>query len=384
MKRLALFTGMAILLVLVAPSPAAAASGPPAVLSTTCPDGYLDGDTVAAAKGGDGRAHGFAAFRYSATCGDRITYFEGSGMSWTVRPTALVGKVVDVAADATGTYLLYIINEIGVPELAVAKRANDGSITRQAVVAPVNEAAPQDGRGSIVARGGTWYDVWSQYAGTPGRYTLHQAETMFGGGAEPGPFHVGTPTTSVSTDTHPALTLGADGQPRLFWQRAVPGGKQDLLLSVGAYGAWNPATRVAAGVMISSPYPALDVVATDKRTFASWTKSTTGGDVAVVGASSGGAFSVSAPPPGPDAGSWDAHLQASSTTVLAAFSVGDEPPGAVRMAAKNGSSAWVVSDAPSAVPPSIDTFGVAALIYQGGGVSTALIYSGHRLYAVTH
>jgi hypothetical protein len=35
------------------------------------------------------------------------------------------------------------------------------------------------------------------------------------------------------------------------------------------------------------------------------------------------------------------------------------------------------------VPPSIDTVGVAALVYQGGGVTTALIHSGHRLYAVT-
>jgi hypothetical protein len=205
---------------------------------------------------------------------------------------------------------------------------------------------------------------------------------MFGV-VEPEPLRVGTPTTPASADTHPALTLGPDGRPSLFWQRSVPGGRQDLLLSTSAEGSWKPATRVAAAVTISSPYPALDVVVTGRRTFASWTASTTGGDLAVVGTSSGGAFSLSAPPAGPDAGSWDVHLQASSTTVFAAFSVGDEPPGGVRMGSKNGSAAWVVGDAPSAVPPSIDTFGVAALIYQGGGVSTALIYSGHRLYAVT-
>ena len=385
MNKIALLSGAAILIgtILVAPNPASAATAPVAVLKNTCPDGYLDSDTVAAARGGDSKVHGFANFKYSDQCGDKITYFEGSGTSWKVKPTALVGKVVSVAADSTGTYLLYIIHEIGISELAVAKRSNDGTIARHAVVAPVNDALSQDGRGSIIAKNGTWYAVWPQASGAPGTYVLYQAETMFGGGADPGAFYVGTPTTPRSTDTHPVLSLAPDGQVRLFWSRAVAGGRQDLLLAPGAYGAWGDATRVAASVPVSSQYPGLDLSVTSATTFASWTTGSDTGDQVVVASGSPGSWRTSTPPAGPNPATWDAHIAGSGTTVYAAFGTGDSPPGGAYLGSKAGTMPWSVSDAPNAVPGSIDTFCVAALIYNGSGKSTALIYSGHQLYAVT-
>jgi hypothetical protein len=384
MNKIALLSGVALLIgtIFVAPNSASAATAPVAVLKNTCPDGYLDSSTVAAARGGDSRVHGFANFKYSDQCGDKVTYFEGAGTSWKAKATALVGKVVSVAADSTGTYLLYIIHEIGVSELAVAKRANDGTITRHAVVAPVNESLPQDGRGSIVAKNGAWFAVWPQATATPGKYVLYQAETMFGGGAEPGAFYLGVPTTPASTDTHPVLTMAPDGQPQLFFSRAAAGGGQDLLLAPGAYGAWGDATRVAAGVTISSQYAALDASVTTSTTFLSWTTGSDTGDQVVIASGSPGAWRTSTPPAGANPGTWAAHIAGSGTTVYAAFGAGDSPPGGAYLGAKAGTKAWTTSDATTGIPGSIDTFGVAALIYNGSGKSTALIYSGHQLYAV--
>ncbi|PPK98116.1 hypothetical protein CLV92_102269 [Kineococcus xinjiangensis] len=369
-----------------AASPAAAQTAPVVVLGGICTDGYLDGDTVAAARRADGSAQGFAKFRYSSQCGDRITYFEGAGTAWTRRSTTLVGDVVDVAADETGAYLLYVARDTATPRLVVARRAGDGTLTRLAVLATVTAGAPLDGRGSIVTTGGRWLAVWSQYTGTPGRYELRQAGTLGGRSATAAPLSVSTPTTAASSDTHPALALGPDGQPRLLWQRSVTGG-QDLLLSVGAGTSWNPATRVAAGVRISAQHPSLDVAVTDRRTFASWTAvdwtPETSGERAIVASSGGGAWSTSTPLGDSYLGTWDAHLHSVSTAVFTAFGAGDEPPGGALMASRNGSAEWVVSEAPNAVPSSIDTFGVAALVYQRSGRSTALVFSGNRLYAVT-
>ncbi|HLL66318.1 MAG TPA: hypothetical protein VK453_11305 [Micromonosporaceae bacterium] len=380
MKRLAKLSGAALLLALAAPSPAfaAATSLPVPVLSTTCTDGYLDSNSVDAARSADGKVHGFANFSYSAACGNKITYFEGSGTSWTVKPTSLVGKVVDVAADNTGSYLLYIIREVGVDEIAVVKRANNGTVTRH-VMGSLAGSWP-DGRGSIVAKDGTWYAVWPRFNGT--RSVLHQARTMFGGDGTATTVPVSVPSTPTASDTFPALTLGPDGQPRLFWQRAVPNAKQDLLLSTGASGTWGTATRVAPAVTIQSLHPSLDIAVTGRRIFTSWTERTEAGDFARIAQSAtGSSWSTTTPPY--EYANWDAHIVASATTVFAAYTEGDEPPGGAWMATKDGSNPWVGSFAGGGIPHSIDTAGVAALVYHGSGISTALIFSNHELYAVT-
>lgn len=391
MKNRALLTGAAALLALATPSAASAApvTAPTTVLSTICTDGYIDSRNIAVARGVGGKVQGFVNFKYSGECGDRIFYFEGSGRSWRVEPTALVGKVVSVAADSSGTHLMFIApgegDRPGTSELGVVTRTANGSLGDQPIaLGTVNDGAPQDGRGSIVAKNGQWFAVWPQYTGTPGQYTLFQAATMFGGGAEPGAFAVGWPNPGVTMGTHPVLTMDpSSGQPQLFWQRGNPGTPQEILHASGAYGAWGEVTTVASGVTISPDFGALDASATASGKFLSWTQRTGAGDRVVVANDLSGAWSTSTPPAEDDFGSWDADIAASGTTVFAAYGSGDGSPDGAFMGSKARNRDWSAGDATEGIPRSIDTFGVAGLIYNGGGKSTALIFSGHRLYAVT-
>lgn len=401
MKRIALPVALT-LTVLAMPAPVAAAA--PAVvpvLTARCEDGLLTSGATHAGKGGDGKVRGFTSFEYSASCGDRITFFEGAGSSWASAPTSLHGRVIDVAADSTGTYLLHLGTEpprrgsATPPDagLAVTKRLNDGTFTRPHRLAGIGSLAPSwAGRGSIIAGKGRWFAVWPQISSTPGEYVLHQAGTMPDDG-RPGEFPHPAPSTPVASGTNPVLAMGADGRPRLFWQRSVADGRKDLLLARGVTGAWQPATRVAAAVAINSSYPAMDLAVTDKRIFTTWTttldQSVGGsGDGRVVTGSSaddGVTFALSSPPASPDhhAGN-SAILQASSRTLFAAFSTtdGGEPKRA-NLGIKAGSNPWNVSEVPAEVPASIDSFGAAALVHHGRSRTTTLIHSGNRLYAVT-
>ncbi|MDI6105453.1 hypothetical protein QLQ12_43410 [Actinoplanes sp. NEAU-A12] len=401
MKKIALFSALTLAVVAIPVPAAAAAATVVPVLTAPCAGGLLVPGSAHADKGGDGKVRGFTTFEYGPGCGDAITFFEGSGSSWASGQTALHGKVIDVAADSTGTYLLYLNTAppqrgSGPPpdaELAVTKRLHDGTFTHPHWLADVGSLAPSwAGRGSIIASGGRWFAVWPQTSSVPGRYVLHQADAMWDGG-DPGEFAHPAPTTPVAADTNPALAMGADGQPRLFWQRSVAGGRKDLLLAQGAYGAWQPATRVAGAVAINSSYPAMDVVATGTRIFTTWT-TTFDGDVGgsgdgrvMVGSSAdnGVTFTLSPPPVMPDhhAGN-SAILRASSSSLLAAFSTTDGgEPKRPNLGVKLGSRPWTVDEAGPSVPASIDSVGAAALIHHGQGRTTTLIHSGDRLYAAT-
>lgn len=395
MRKIVSCGATALVLAVTPLSPAAAAPGgtvPTAVTvldQSTCPGGSLGPAGVSAAKGADGRTHGFASYHGGTSCDHRITYFAGSGTSWQSVPTALRGQVVDVAADATGTYLLYIDRPDGDRVLTVARRAADGTFTDRTVLAELgsNRGGGQDGRGSIVARDGRWFAVWPRFAGTIGKFTLEQAGTLFDDGARVRPVRVEVPTTPASTDTFPALALGPDGQPRLFWQREVSWNEEDLLLSVGDSGAWNPAQRVAASVWTSDLHPgALDIAVTGRRTFLSWSVYTGEFDRVVVAESAGGPWRTSTPPSDPEQFAWGARLQASGSTVFTAFAGGDRKSVARTSFAghRNGSGTWNVTSAAVGIPHSDDAaFGLAALIYHGRGTTTELIYSAGGLYAIT-
>jgi hypothetical protein len=401
MKKITLLSAV-VLAVVATPSPAFAASPTIVpVLTSLCTGGLLTSGSTQAAKGGDGKVRGFTSSQEGADCGDRITFFQGAGSSWASGPTSLYGNVIDVAADSTGTYLLYLNTRPPqrgaapppAAELAVTTRLNNGTFSQPHWLADVESLAPVSaGRGSIIANNGRWFAVWPQTSSDVAEYVLYQADAMWDGG-DPDQFARPAPTTPVASDTNPALAMGADGQPRLLWQRSVADGRKDLLLAQGAYGAWQPATRVAEGVAINTFFPAVDMVATDDRIFTTWTTTLdlgVGGSAdgrVVVGSSSdnGASFVLSSPPVVPDyqAGN-SAILQASSSSVFAAFNTTDgAEPKRTNLGIKLGSNPWSVSEPGTAVPASIESFGAAALVYDGGGRTTTLIYSGSQLYAVS-
>jgi len=393
MTRLA-WAAAAVLLV-AAPSAASAAPATTAavpVLSRLCTDGYLDGAGIAAARAPGGKIRGFVTFRNSQECGERIFFFEGSGTAWRSEPTSLSGKVVSAAADSAGTYLLAITDgtgdDAGVAQLGVSVRNLAGQMTSLPyALGEVTGSQPLDGRGDIVAKDGRWFAVWSHYTGTPGEFELHQATTMFGGDGEPGRFAAGWPPV-MPTGTSPVLALqpeaeaGAGEQPQLFWQEGRPGGARRIQHAAGAYGAWGAVTTVASNVTVSPDFPAMDAAATVNTRFVSWTERTDAGDRVVVADDVAGPWSSSRPPAEDELGTWDAGIAASGRTVYAAYGTGDGSPEGAFMGRRDRHRPWSASDVTIGIPRSIDTFGVADLIYDGAGRSTALVFSGHRLYAV--
>lgn len=387
-----------VTLLMAASNPSAAVAAPVGkaavpVLSGLCADGYLDSGSVAAARAPGGRIHGFASFRDSRDCGDRIYYFEGYGSTWRHEPTALTGKVVSAAADSTGVHLLAVTpgtgGAPGTAELGISFRNRAGQMSGLPYpLARVSAEQPFDGQGDIVAKDGRWFAVWSQYTGTPGDFHLYQATTMFGGDGEPGRFAAGWPPI-MPTGTNPVLALrpeaepGAGEQPQLYWQEGRPGGPRQIRHAPGAYGAWGAVTTVAPDVTVSPDFPGLDAAATAPAGFVTWTERTAAGDRVVVADDVTGSWRRSHPPAEDDLGSWDAAIAATGRTVHAAYGTGDGSPDGAFLGVKERHGPWSAGDITDGVPRSVDTFGVAGLIYDRAGRSTALVFSGHRLYAVS-
>lgn len=395
MKKRAMLSAAVMLLALGTPSAASArpaSTAPVAVLSTLCTDGYIDNDNIAAGRGPGGKIHGFVKFKYSERCGDQIFYFEGSGRSWRAEPTTLTGKVVDVAVDTAGAFLMYITREAdnppGTSQLKLVLRHTDGQFEVPIpALARITDSQPEDGRGTIAVRNNLWFAVWPQYTGTPGEYTLYENRVMFGDGdPDGGPLHIGN---QIATGTNPKLFMEPDPepsaglQPRLVWQRDGADGTKDILLSTGNGGLLEAATTVATGVPVSPDFDALDAAGTAAGRFITWTQRTDAGDRAVVADNLAGTWRTSTPPAEDDLGSWDANIEARDRTVFAAYGTGDGSPDGAYMGSKTGNARWFTHDATRGIPRGIDTFGIAGLILDGRDKSTALIYSGHRLYALT-
>jgi hypothetical protein len=360
---------------LATPGPARAAA-PPAVsvLSTTC-DGFVFANAVGAAADARGRLHGFAGYE-SSSCGKRIYYFEGAGTSWTTRSTSLVGSVVDVAQDTTGTYLLYVINELsGSAELAVARRAPDGTITRLAIVAPVSGTA-QGQRGSIVARGGKWLAVWSQGNGTATDNDLYQFGTLYGSPGTSSPVAIGS-----GNDMAPALTFAPDGAVILAFTRTQSTGKVVRVARTTNGGTWS--WRTAGSSLPIDPYFAsLDLAVTSAGTFVSWTERVDGISQMVVADDLTGSWRRQRPPAVYDSANWDGSIVASGAKVLAGYSSGDEYPNDTVNFAKRTTATGAWTEVPAdPAPGSIDSKGVAG-VFLFGSAATALVASGDRLYAI--
>lgn len=373
MKRAIIAAGLTLLAALTGAAPAQAVP-PPAVpvLSTTC-DGILYPDTVGSAPGANGRLHGFAGYRHGS-CGNRLYYFEGAGSAWTTRATSLFGTVIDVAQDSTGTYLLYVIDELsGTPELAVAKRTPTGTTTRLAIVAPATGVAG----GSIIARGGRWLAVWSQRNGTAGDQDLYQYGNLYSSAGTSSPVAVGS-----GDDRVPTLAFAPDGAVVLAFTRTWSTGRVVRVARTTTGSTWSWRTA-GSGLPINTDFPGLDLAVTTSGTFVTWTESTNAISRVVVADDLAGTWRRQQPPVPFDFASWDASLVASGTRVLAGYSNGDEYPtgGAYFTRRATGSGGWTEVPTGPGVPVSIDSAGVVGMSLSGGSV-TALVFSGGNLYAL--
>jgi hypothetical protein len=385
MKRALLSIGLTLAGTLAAPSPALAApplaAPPPAVpiLAGAC-DGFLYPDTTGMAQGGAGRVHGFVNYARSTDCGDRVFYFEGSGTSWTATATALRGTVVDVAQDRTGTYLLYIVRELSeTAELAVAKRAPDGTITRLAVVAPVTGTSGH-GKGSIVARGGRWLAVWPQAGASAGDSDLYQYGTLYPATSSTvQPVPIGA---ARHNDTAPALAVAPDGTTVLAFQRGRAGAEKIIRVARTTTGSMYSWQTAATGVVASADFPNLDLAVSAAGTFVAWSSTVGGIPQVVVADNQTGRWRSQTDLPAFLGASWDPSIVADGARVMAGYGSGDEyPSDAVDIARRTDAQApWTAVPHGSGVAPSIDSRGVVGLAAYGNTV-TAVIFSGDTLYA---
>lgn len=346
----------------------------------TCTDGFLYPDNVDLAPDANGAVHGFAAYRRSPTCGNRIYYFEGSGTSWTNNRTSLSGTVVSVAADNTGTYLLYIAEDVpGTPRLVVAKRALDGRISRLAVLSTVGSSATGEGNGSIVARGGKWLAAFTGPGGTAGDTDLYQAGNLYSSS---------TAATHLvrngnAADSHPVLALGPDGAPTVAWRRTV-GNVQSIRIArttTGTSWAHQPVFTGPAFGQLGQ----LDVTVSTAGTSVAWTEGFSGSPVVKVADNLTGSWRVQELPSQftNGEGAWNPALVASGVKVAAGYSTGDEYPsdGAVIAKRTTVNGGWTTGPAVSGVS-SIDSYAVVGFALNGTSL-TAVTVVGDTLYAVT-
>jgi hypothetical protein len=255
---------VAVLLLVLSAAPARAIGefGPP--VGVYDPPCSFEDFTVDAAQDTGGIAHGFAQFPYGS-CGNNplIHYFEGSGGTWTQEATPYRGIVMGVAWDATGTYLLYLAFG-STPEVRITKRLTDGTYTGGRVLS--RSGASANAEGDVVATGGQWWAVWTEFAGS--QLDLFQAYTI--GGTAHGRQRI---TTHQLWDSAPklALTPGSTFPLTLVWVRGntEPGSETqtDLRRALGnAAGTWSSSTLASIGV--NNFWPDVAVVGT--TTYLTW------------------------------------------------------------------------------------------------------------------
>jgi hypothetical protein len=265
-RRFRLVSLVVVVLIAVSAMPARAIGsfGPP--VGVYDPPCAFDGFSVDAAQDTGGVAHGFAQL----WCGEDLTihYFEGSGGTWTQEATPYQGFVMGVAWDTTGTYLLYLDVRQG-QGVRITKRLTDGTYTPGRLLSR-NWASSSDTQGDVVATGGQWWAVWTEYVGTSRpQLELFQAYTI--GGAAHGRQRI---TTNPLRDWGPtlALTPGSTFPLNLIWVRGGPEAGQpetqtDLRRGLGnATGSWSSANLATLG--FSNFWPDVEVVGT--TTYLTW------------------------------------------------------------------------------------------------------------------
>lgn len=247
----------AVVAITLSAGPAAAVPlpfDPPQTVVGGCESYYAD-----ARMTGNGDLFGFATCRTGT--GNHIRFLSRNP-DRSVNPseaTGFVGRVMAVANDSTGTYVLYSNDT----QIRIGKRTNAGAYSSRAVDTFGGGGSLPSG--DVIAKGGQWFGVWSEQVGPGGEF----AETdLFFAGSNLPPAPV-PPASSSLDDLQPTLAYSLS-TPVLVWARwdspAVPG-PSDLLVSKYISGSWQSTrTFASAGTWNLSP----DIFIGGGRTFVAW------------------------------------------------------------------------------------------------------------------
>jgi hypothetical protein len=202
-------------------------------------------------EGGYQEPHAF----FSAGVDGPITYSERriNPNGWYVDKTPYAGVVVDVADDATGTYVLF-----GDPhgDLKLAKRTQGGRMLPARTLTTADSVG-----GALVVRDGKWWVVWEQ-----GDH-LWQAGTIGTVGVAPRQ----VTGQSMVLDSHPDLALWGSGDRTravLVWDRGALTGDRDVWLAQAPVdGHWRSGLHSAAGGQNTTP-----AVAVNDAIYVAWNR----------------------------------------------------------------------------------------------------------------
>jgi hypothetical protein len=220
-RILVLVLALAAGLLVATPVPAQADGFDPAVtvIQPPCRHTPVNADAVG---GADGLVHGFVRFGGSG-CGERIWYFEGFGDTWTSELSPYSGRVLGVAHDGTGTYLLY---EDG-RDTRITKRTAAGFTPGRAI-------ARRAASGDVIAADGRWWAVWH----TGG--SLHQAKTL---GTPVGYERLGLSTWGAVSDRVSLAHRPGGGAVLVgdccYWHEKIIEQPSSVFVAVSADGAWQ-------------------------------------------------------------------------------------------------------------------------------------------------
>lgn len=260
-------TGLAAPAATAAPArPGASWSSPVTALDPGCEPDF---SSAAATADAAGRIHGFASFVRGTCTGDPLWYAEGRSGRWTQELSPYHGEVLATAADATGSWLLYL-DAGGYDRVMLTRRSPTGRWSPPRTLSRLEGSAVGSGvqGAALVAADGRWWAVWAQALPDPESSSpatrLFQAKTL-GGTRSARPIGA---VPATMQETGPALALVTDrrGRPAgavLTWARDVEGAvthtQNDQLryARAGLDGRWSARVSVPAGPTPAALHPAL-------------------------------------------------------------------------------------------------------------------------------
>lgn len=234
-----------------AAGPATASVGTRVLVATAC-------STTPTAKFGpapDGLVRGFL----ETSChGDSIDYITDNPVSpgWRAVPTPYKGQVLATVQDAQATYLLYR----AIDGVRVTKVLRDGTMTHGNLLSP---AAGGGLEGTLAARGGGWFAVWTEpRAG--GGFALHGKGSA---GWTLSPSARMFPAGAGVDDSAPVLSKGSAGdQYTLAWSRHDSAGFH-LMYGTSFHSPWSHFRKLDS----TTENPSAAATTTGSTAYLAWT-----------------------------------------------------------------------------------------------------------------